>query len=93
MVLYGLVPYLVCMTAVLQMIRLRRRERMPICAAATIGFCVAWPASANAMPQIYETSATGLWLILLVIFGGFFCREIGFIVEKKREGTLYGIIS
>lgn len=92
MILYGLVPYLVCMTVILRLIRLQRRERLSICAAATTGFCMAWGILANRMPQIYETSATGLWMLLLLVFGGFFGREIGLMMEKKREGKGYGII-
>lgn len=91
-ILYGLVPYLVCMTTILRLIRLRRRESLPVCAVATIAYCVVWGISANRMPQVYETSATGLWIVLFLVFGGFFGREIGVIAGRKREGKLYGII-
>lgn len=92
MILYGLVPYLVCMTTILRLIRLRRQERLPVCAAATIGFCLVWLISANSVPQIYETSATGVWILLFLVFAGFFGREIEFMMERKREGKGYGII-
>lgn len=91
-ILYGLVPYLVCMTTILRLIRLRRRERIPVCAVVTIAYCVVWGISANRMPLVYETSATGLWIVLFLVFGGFFGREIGVIAGRKREGKLYGII-
>ncbi len=93
MILYGLVPYLVCMTVFLRFIRLRRKERLAVCMVATAVFCVGWGVSATALPQLYETSATGLWIVLFVVFAGFFCREIGLILERKREGKLYGIIN
>lgn len=92
MILYGLVPYLVCMTTILRLIRLRRQERLSVCVAATIGFCLVWLISASTMPQIYETSATGVWILLFLVFAGFFGREIVFMMERKREGKGYGII-
>lgn len=92
MILYGLVPYLVCITTILRLIRLRRSEKLSICAAATIGCCAGWMILANRMPQIYETSATGVWILLLFVFAGFFGREIRFMMERKREGKGYGII-
>ncbi len=91
-ILYGLVPYLFCMTTILRLIRLRRREGLSVCAVVTIAYCVVWGISANRMPQVYETSATGLWIVLFLVFGGFFGREIGVIAGRKREGKLYGII-
>ena len=92
MILYGLVPYLVCMTTILRLIRLRKKERLPVCAVATTGFCVVWLISASGMPQMYETSATGVWILLFITFCGFFGREIRFMIERKREGKGYGII-
>lgn len=91
-ILYGLVPYLVCMTTILRLIRLRRKDRLPVCAVATICYCLVWGISANKMPQVYETSAVGVWIVLFIAFAGFFWREIRFIIENKREGKLYGII-
>lgn len=92
MILYGLVPYLVCMTTILWLLRLQKREKLSVCAMAMIGFCeVCWMILANRMPQIYEPSATGFWILLLLVFAGFFGREIRFMLEKKREGKWYGI--
>lgn len=91
-VLYGLVPYLVCMTAILRLIRLRRKEMIPFCIVAPVGFYVCCGISGRALPQIYETSATGLWIILFLIFAVFFGKEIVFIWKMKREGKQYGII-
>lgn len=91
-ILYGLVPYLVCMTVILRLIRLQKGEKLTVCAAATAGFCLVWLIAANRMPQVYETSATGLWILLLLVFAGFFGREIACMMERKREGKGYGII-
>lgn len=92
MILYGLVPYLVCMSVMLRLIRLRRKERIPVCAAAMAGSCVGWGLTAKAVPWLYETSAAGLWIVLFVIFAGFFGKEFCYIWEMKREGKPYGII-
>lgn len=92
-ILYGLVPYLACMTVILRQIRLRRKERLPVWVVATIGYCVIWGISVSGMPLVYEMSAVGLWVALFLVFAGFFGREIGFIVERKKEGKLYGIIN
>lgn len=91
-VLYGLVPYLICMTAILRLIRLRRKERIPFCVVVSVGFCVCWGISVKTMPQVYKTSAMGLWIVLFIIFAGFFGKEIAFIWKMKREGKQYGII-
>lgn len=92
MVLYGLVPYLVCMSVILRLIRLRRKERISACAAAMAGSCVGWGLTAKTMPWLYETSAAGLWIVLFVVFAGFFGKELCYIWEMKREGKHYGII-
>lgn len=93
MVLYCLVPYLVCMACMLRLIRLRRRESMPVYAVAVFSSCVCWGMSARLLPWLYETSATGLWIVVFMIFAVFFVREVCFIVEMKREGKMYGIVA
>lgn len=92
-VLYGLVPYLVCMTAILRLIRMHRKERISVYAVAAVGSCMVWGLSAKALPWLYETSAAGLWIVLFVIFAGFFSKELCFIWEMKREGKIYGSIN
>ena len=91
-VLYALVPYLGCMTAILRLIRLQRKERITVCVVALISFWVCWEVTAFARPQVYETSATGLWIALFFIFTGFFGKEIAFIWKMRKEGKQYGII-
>ncbi|MDE6601794.1 MAG: hypothetical protein K2K90_06470 [Lachnospiraceae bacterium] len=92
MILYGLVPYLVCMSAILRLIRLRRKERIFAWAVVTAGSCVGWGLSANTLSWLYETSAAGIWIVLFVVFTAFFGKEICLIWEMKREGKPYGII-
>ena len=93
MVLYCLVPYLVCMAAMLRLIRLRRGESMPIYAIAVFSSCLFWGVSAGLMPWLYETSAIGLWIAAFLFFAMFFIKEVFFIVAMRKEGKMYGIIA
>lgn len=93
MILYCLVPYLVCMVSMLRLIRLRRKENMQICAAVVFGSCVCWGVLARTMPWLYEASAFGIWIIAFLFFAVFFVKEIYFIVTTRKEGKLYGIIN
>ena len=40
MVLYCLVPYLVCMVALLRLIRLQKKQSLQICAIVMLGSCI-----------------------------------------------------
>lgn len=93
MVLYCLVPYLVCMTGMLRLVRLQRKESAPMGAAVMIGSCVCWAVTSRVIPWIYATSAIGFWLIAFFVFGMFFFKEVLFIVEMRKEGKIYGIIA
>ena len=93
MVLYCLVPYLVCMTGMLRLVRLQRRESIWTCAIVMLGSCVCWAISSMVIPWLYATSAIGFWLIAFVVFGIFFMKEVLFIVEMRKEGKMYGIIA
>ena len=92
MVLYCLVPYLVYMAALLRLLRMRRRESMPIYATVVFNSCLCWGMSAKFLPWLYETSATGLWIVVFLVFAVFFVKEIYFIIEMRKEGKMYGII-
>lgn len=93
MVLYCLVPYLVCMTGMLRLVRLQRKESIPICATIMLGSCACWAVSSKVIPWIYATSAIGFWLIAFWVFSVFFIKEVLFIVEMRKEGKMYGIIA
>jgi hypothetical protein len=90
MVLYCVVPYLVCMVVMLHLIRLRKRDKMQICGITILGSCVFW--SGRAVPWLYETSATGIWVIAFLLFALFFVKEIVFILKTRKEGKMYGIV-
>lgn len=93
MVLYCLVPYLVCMTGMLRLVRLQRKESIKICAVVMLGSCVCWAVTSRVIPWIYATSAIGFWLLAFVVFAMFFVKEILFIVDMRKEGKMYGIIA
>ncbi len=92
MVLYCLVPYLVCMIGMLRLIRLRSKESIPICGIIMICSCIGWGISAKVLPWLYETSAFGLWIIAFLYFITFYIKEIYFIIAMGKEGKMYGII-
>ena len=93
MILYCLVPYLVYMTGMLRVARLQKKESIPICAAIMLGSCACWVISARVTPWLYTTSAIGLWIIAFLVFGIFFLKEFTFVIEKRKEGKMYGIIA
>lgn len=93
MILYCLVPYLVCMAAMLRLARLRRKENIPVYGVATLSSCMCWGMSARVLPWLYEASATGLWIIAFLVFAMFFIKEVYFIIETRKEGKIYGIIA
>lgn len=93
LILYCLVPYLVCMACVLRLIRLRRRESMQICTVLVLSSCVLWGVLAKTMPWLYETSALGIWIVAFLFFAAFFIKEIYFIITMRKEGKIYGFIA
>lgn len=93
MVLYCLVPYLVCLVSMLRLIRLRRKENIPICAVGMLSSCICWGVSARVLPWLYETSAIGLWIIAFLFFVTFFMKEVYYIIAMRKEGRIYGIIA
>lgn len=93
MILYCLVPYLVCMAAMLRLIRLRKGDNMTICGITIFGSCAVWGGVARTMPGLYEASAIGVWIIAFMLFAAFFIKEIYYIVKMGKEGKIYGIIA
>lgn len=91
-ILYCLVPYLVCMVSMLRLIRLSRRENIQICTVLVLGSCVLWGVSAKTMPWLYETSSFGIWIVAFIFFAAFFIKEIYFIITAGKEGKMYGTI-
>lgn len=93
MILYCLVPYLVCMVSMLRLIRLRRKESMQICTVIMLSSCMCWGMLERHLPWLYETSAFGLWIVAFFFFAVFFIKEIFFIITMRKDGKMYGIIA
>lgn len=91
-ILYCLVPYLVCMSGMLRLIRLRRKENMQICTLLVLGSCVYWGLLAKNMKWLYEASAFGIWIVAFIFFAAFFIKEIYFILDMRKEGKMYGTV-
>lgn len=92
-ILYCMVPYLVCMVSMLRFIRLCRKESIQICTVIMLSSCVFWGGLARTMPWLYETSAFSIWIAAFLFFAAFFIKEICFIITMRKEGKMYGIIS
>lgn len=93
LVLFCLVPYLVCMTAMLRIVRLRKKGSVLVYAVVMLSSCFAWGVSARAMPWLYETSAMGGWIAAFLVFTVFFTKEVCYIIKIRKEGKIYGIIN
>lgn len=93
MILYVLVPYLVCMVIMLRFLRMCRKESVQICAAVLLCSCVFWGTSVKVLPWLYEVSAMGIWVFAFLIFAAFFIKEVEFIIRIRKEGNRYGIIA
>ena len=92
-ILYCMVPYLVCMVSMLRLIRLRRKENMQICTVIILSSCVCWGLLARTVPWLYDTSAFGIWIVAFLFFAAFFIKEIHFIITIRKKGKMYGIIT
>ena len=93
MILYCLVPYLVCMVSMLRLIRMRRKENIQICTVLVLGSCVCWGILAINQQWLYEASAFSIWIVAFLFFTALFIKEIYFIITTRKEGKIYGIIS
>ena len=93
MILYCLVPYLVCMGGMLRLIRLQRRENIELCVVMMLGSCVCWGVLAKTLPWLYEASAFGIWIVAFLFFAVFFVKEVTFIITMRKEGKMYGVIA
>ena len=81
------------MTVVLRCLRLRGGDGLKISIICVIASCVAWWICARTLPEIYEVSAIGIWIVAFFLFTAIFLREIHYIVQSKKEGKTYGIIA
>ncbi len=92
MILYCLVPYLVCMTVLLHLIRSGRKNGMTLAIVASLGSCLFWRISSRIVPGLYELSAVGVWFAAFTVFSAFFAREICLLIKANKEGRMYGTV-
>ncbi len=92
MILYCLVPYLVCMTMLLHLIRSGRKNGTALAVVMALGSCLFWRVCSRVAPGLYELSAVGIWIVGSTVFSAFFAREIWFIIKAEKEGKMYGAV-
>ena len=92
MIIYCLVPYLTCMTAMLALIRRSRRDGAPLCLAFSLGSVAFWRYSSYLFPWLYEASALGVWVAAVMAYSWLLAREIVYIIHARMEIDMYGIV-
>jgi hypothetical protein len=91
-IMYCLVPYLICLVGMLRFLRQQQGEKLSICAITMLGFCIFWGLLANVMPWLYETAAFGIWMTAFLLSSVFYGNELVYLIKIKKEGKMYGII-
>ena len=91
-VIYCLVPYLTCMTAMLALIRRSRRDGAPLCMAIALGSVFFWRHASSLFPWLYEASALGVWVGAVLVYSWLFAKEIVYIIHANKEVNMYGIV-
>ena len=93
MVIYCLVPYLTCMTAMLALLRRSRTSAAPQCMAISLGSVLFWRGTAIFLPWLYEASALGLWIAAVLVYSCLLAKEITYIIHANKEVNMYGIVA
>lgn len=93
LILYAVVPYLICMVMLLRGIRLRKYKSIQPCVLELFAFSLGFSIIPRILPELYEASATGIWIIAFLAFGAFFLKEIIYISEMRKRGKMYGTIA
>ena len=88
---YLLVPFLFCAMVALTVLRRCPRSNGTICIAVCSVAAAGLLAVHLAAPQLYETSALGGWALAFTGFGGFFVRELVFLLQKRKGEAICGI--
>ena len=92
LILYVFVPYMLCVTAMLRMIRSGKGK---IISSAMVALTASflWGITAFAIPGLYVGSAVGVWMICFIVFGVFFIREMEYLISYVKEGKIYGFVA
>ena len=85
MVIYCLVPYLTCMTAMLALLRRSRKSGAPLCMTIALGSVFFWRYTAILLPWLYEASALGIWLLAVLVYSCLLAKEIVYIIHANKE--------
>ncbi len=91
-VLYCLVPYLTCMTAMLALLRRSREDGAYICMAISLGTVLFWRYIGHFLPWLYEASALGVWVAAVLAYSWLLAKEITYIIHANKEVNMYGIV-
>ena len=92
MIVYCLVPYLTCMTAMLALLRRSRKSGANLCVAISLGSVLFWRFTAMALPWLYEASALGIWVAAVLFYSCLLAKEIAYIIHANKEVNMYGIV-
>lgn len=92
MVIYCLVPYLTCMTAMLALIRRRKRDGASLCLTIALGSVFFWRYCSYLFPWLYEASALGVWVAAVLVYSWLFARELAYIIRASKRVDMYGIV-
>ena len=92
-IIYCLVPYLTCMTAMLALLRWRRTDGATLCAAVALSSVVFWRWSSLLFPWLYEASALGIWIAAVIVYSWLLAKEIAYIIHANKDVNMYGIVN
>ena len=92
MVIYCLVPYLTCMTAMLALLRRSKKNGAPLCVGISVGSVIFWRCIGKFFPWLYEASALGLWIAAVLVYSCLLAKEIAYIIHANKEVDMYGIV-
>ena len=92
LILYVFVPYMLCVTAMLRLIRSGKRK---IISSAMVALTASflWGIVAFVIPGLYVGSAVGICMICFIVFGIFFIREMEYLISYVKEGKIYGFVA
>lgn len=91
LILYVFVPYMICVTAMLRLMRSGKRSIISS-VVMSITASLLWGFIAFALPGLYVGSSVGIWMICFITFGIFFIREVEYLISYVKEGKKYGFV-
>ncbi|MCR5254735.1 MAG: hypothetical protein K6D96_02285 [Acetatifactor sp.] len=92
LILYVLVPYMLCVTIMLRLMRSGKRD-FYASIRLTVLVSFLWGIIALFKPGLYQASAVSIWMISFITFAIFFALEIKHLIINVKEGKTYGFVS